>query len=62
MCHLLTFVLQVRAEERTAAKAALTQAIQHTKQQMDAKYSQGAQGVPQAAAGGPPMIGSATAP
>lgn len=32
---------QVRAEERSAAKAALSQAISRTKQQLGAKYGQG---------------------
>jgi hypothetical protein len=38
---------QVRAEERTAAKAALQQAIQHTKTQLEAKYVQEVQQTPE---------------
>jgi hypothetical protein len=39
-------LVKVRAEERTAAKAALQQAIQHTKHQLEAKYVQEVQQVP----------------
>lgn len=38
MCSL--FAMQVRAEERSAAKSALHQAIERTKQQLAEKYSQ----------------------
>jgi hypothetical protein len=36
--RLFVVLLQVRSEERTAAKSALMQAIQKSKQQVDVKY------------------------
>jgi hypothetical protein len=60
-CYVLCcVVLQVRAEERSAATTALHQAIERTKQQLAEKYSQ--EGQQQQGGGTPNLIPAGALP